>query len=217
MNELLEKIKKIIPDIKQEIYDSLDLNSLVCFSTHLLENNNIPLTFENIYVASYLCFPTRFCLIGFKEFPDGARINRSILQCLPKYQNLLMGNAKTGYRLTNLGLSRAREVEGKIKLEYVSKNAKQEDISKRTLDYKKKVEELAERSAFKKFNHNKIEEIGIDEIFEFLEITPYSNKAQIKEKLNYFNTVAEYSKSKKFQEFMKWIRNKEEFKVYLKN
>ena len=217
MNKLLENIKKIIPEVKEKIYMGVDLNSLISYSSYLLEKNNIPLTFENIYVTSYLTFPKKFCLVGFEEFPDGARINRAILQCLPKYQNLLIGKAIKGYSLTKFGVNRAQEVERKIKLRYAPNGKKHEDtLSNRTLDYSKKIDELANKPSFKRFLENKKEEIGVEGIFDFLEVSPYSSKQQIRIKMDSYQSLAKYGKSKALKEFLKWINSLEEFKVYLK-
>lgn len=83
MNEKLELLKKVFHKYNYNKYKDIDLNSLICYVSNLLEANGIILTFENIYVGSYISFPLKFCLVEFPEFPDGARINRSILQ--PKF------------------------------------------------------------------------------------------------------------------------------------
>ena len=216
MNELLKKIKSIIPSVNEEVYNNIDLNSLITYSAHILENESIPLTFENIYVVCFLSFPKRFCLIGFEDFPDGARINRAILQCLPKYQNLLIGKAKKGYKLTSFGKSRALEVERKLKLKYSQNKISEEKISKRTIDYSEKIEEFSKKPAFKKFLENKKESIGVDDIFDFFDASPYSGKKMINEKLSRYEGIAKYSKSKELIDFIKWVKNKEEFKEYLR-
>ena len=214
---MLKNIEKITFNVDERIYMNIDLNSLISYSAFLLKDNNIPITFENLYVVTFLMFPKRFCLVNFPDMPDGARINRSILQCLPKYQNLLTGNAKQGYSLTNQGLNRVKVVSGKIKTKYISNKRKLDvDSSKRTLNYNKKINELKQKSAYLKFEKMNKEDIGIDSIFDFLEISPYSNKTKIRDKLNYYNSLAKYGKSREFENFIKWILSIEEFKVYLR-
>ncbi len=216
MNILLLNIKKIVPNVSEKIYNSIDLNSLIAYSVLLLEKNNLPITFENIYVFGYLSFPKRFSLVGFPEFPDGARINRAILQCLPKYQNLLIGKATKGYKLTQLGISRAQEVERKIKLGYMGNSKEKRENLNRAFDYTKQIEELSSKPAFKKFSENKQEEVGVDDIFDFIETSPYSGKSIISKKIEDYLSIAKYGKSKKLEEFLRWIKTREDFKAYLK-
>jgi len=216
-NKILNILKKNSPSVKESVYGAIDLNSLIAFSSYLLEKKNIPLTFENIYVMTYLTFPKKFCLVGFPEFPDGARINRAILQCLPKYQNLMIGKATSGYKLTVSGLSRAEEVGRRIKLKYVSgKNKKNAEISKRTLDYNEKIKELSLKPSFKKFLDGRYDEISVDGIFDFLEVSPYSGKKQVKSRISRYQSLAKYGKSKKLKEFLRFIMNMEEFRAYIR-
>jgi hypothetical protein len=42
MNQLLKKIKSIIPSVNEEVYNNIDLNSLITYSAHILEKENTP-------------------------------------------------------------------------------------------------------------------------------------------------------------------------------
>ena len=49
-------------------------------------------------------------MVGFQEYPDAFRTNRSLLQGQPKYRNLLTGAASKGFSLNERGLDVAREL-----------------------------------------------------------------------------------------------------------
>jgi hypothetical protein len=66
----------------ESLYSSIDLNRLASFTIHWLKERRIPMTFENIVVASFRMFPVKFALEGYSEYPDAARINRPYSSCV---------------------------------------------------------------------------------------------------------------------------------------
>jgi hypothetical protein len=83
-------------------YQGLDLNRLVVWVLGWLRDEELPSSFENIVVAAYRMFPTKFGLRGY-DHPDSNRVNRALLQLGPKYRNWARGSAGTGYALTPVG------------------------------------------------------------------------------------------------------------------
>jgi len=217
MGEKLELLKKLFQEYNYNKYKDIDLNSLICYVSNLLEANGIILTFENIYVGSYISFPLKFCLVEFPEFPDGARINRSILQCLPKYQNLLMGNAKKGYKLTTYGLIKAKDVAKRLSKdsEVISTDLTDYNIEARTVDVNTKIKHLFEKVAFKKFAQQKQEEIQADEIFDFLDLAPFDHKKKIQDKLYKLDNLAKIGHSQQLIGFMNWLKKSKVLRLYL--
>tara|TARA_Y100000310_G_C20527378_1_gene736739 strand:- start:325 stop:984 length:660 start_codon:yes stop_codon:yes gene_type:complete len=217
MNEKLKALKEIFSEQEYSKYEDIDLNSLVSYVSFILKAHTIPLTFENIYVGSYVSFPKKFCLVNFPEFPDGARINRAILQCTPKYQNLLSGSAKKGYNLTNYGIMKAKSV-----IRILSSSSKIEDSVKkdenqenRTVDFSKKIKKVKEKIAFKKFLDGKEEEIQANEIFDFLDVSPFDHKKRITGRLNDLEGLAKFGNSDELRSFTRWIRRNKNFRMYL--
>jgi len=49
-------------------------------------------------------------MVGWHEYPDAFRTNRSLLQGQPKYRNWLTGAASTGFSLNDRGLEIARDL-----------------------------------------------------------------------------------------------------------
>lgn len=49
-------------------------------------------------------------MVGWPEYPDAFRTNRSLLQGQPKYRNWLTGAASTGFSLNDRGLQRAHDL-----------------------------------------------------------------------------------------------------------
>jgi len=90
-------------------YADLALASLAAYAMARLDEQNVPLTIENITVALFKLFPARFAMVGFPQYPDGTRANRTLLQMQPQYRNYATGSAKHGYSLTALGRKAAED------------------------------------------------------------------------------------------------------------
>lgn len=84
-------------------YSHLNHDSLLCYAVKELESLAVPVTFENITVAAFRLFPKTFSLVGYLNYPDASRVNRTLLHARPKYRDLIVGNAKSGYALTAKG------------------------------------------------------------------------------------------------------------------
>src|SRR4051812_16271551 len=113
MAELLIKherdLVKIAPKYPK-IYEDLALTSLTAYSLYWLHAWELRRTIEAIAVLNWRLFPVKFAMVGFPEYPDAFRTNRSVLQCQPKYRNLLTGAATKGFSLNDRGVEVAREL-----------------------------------------------------------------------------------------------------------
>jgi len=202
--KIKEKIQSICKEYDFEKYQNIDLNSLVVFVIDILNKNGVPLSFENICAATYLMFPKKFSLLGFDEYPDATRINRALLQLRPKYQNLATGDVKSGFSLTEKGKMRVNKAEF-----YLSKtNEKKVYKDTRPKSEEKIINELKESIAYKKFEANKLDEIQIEDIYGFLQATPYTSKENIRKHLNMMIDIANERGDKKIVEFIKSVKNK---------
>ena len=95
-----------------QLYESMPLTDLVAYCMYWLKVWGVRQTIEAISVCAWRLFPAKFSMVGFAEFPDAFRVNRSLLQGQPKYRNFLSGSAKNGFSLNARGLEIAERLEG---------------------------------------------------------------------------------------------------------
>jgi len=95
-------------------YQGLDLAGLAAFTILRLQELQIPITFENLVVALFKLFPSKFSLEGFELYPDAARAGRTLLQLGPKYRNWARGSVQKGFVLTEAGLAKAATVQAAL-------------------------------------------------------------------------------------------------------
>src|SRR5438105_610710 len=82
---------------RADAYESIALTSLTAYTLHWLSKWQLRRTIEAIAILNWRLFPEKFAMVGFREYPDAFRTNRSLLQMQPKYRNLLTGAAITGF------------------------------------------------------------------------------------------------------------------------
>jgi hypothetical protein len=71
----------------RDVYKDYALRTLTAYVVHWLQTWGILTSLENVAVASHRLFPVKFGMVGWSEFPDVNRTNRSVLQMRPKYRN----------------------------------------------------------------------------------------------------------------------------------
>jgi hypothetical protein len=92
------------------LYDELPLTSLTAYSLFWLHRWQLRRSIEAVAVLNWRLFPKKFAMVGFPEYPDAFRTNRSLLQGQPKYRNMLSGAASKGFSLNERGMDIAREL-----------------------------------------------------------------------------------------------------------
>ncbi|MHB1220290.1 MAG: hypothetical protein ACYC1L_19055 [Alphaproteobacteria bacterium] len=92
------------------LYQDVPLVFLTAYSLFWLHEWKIRRTIEAIAVLNWRLFPKKFSMVGFDEYPDAFRTNRSLLQMQPKYRNLLTGAATKGFSLNAHGTEKAYEL-----------------------------------------------------------------------------------------------------------
>lgn len=93
-----------------ELYEDVPLVFLTAYSLFWLHEWKIRRTIEAIAILNWRLFPQKFAMVGFDEYPDAFRTNRSLMQMQPKYRNLLTGAAVKGFSLNEHGMEKAREL-----------------------------------------------------------------------------------------------------------
>lgn len=96
--------KKTDRAFPEEVYENIDLDSLVTYAVWSIEQKGEACTFERLVEECYTLFPKKFSLFGYPQWPDAARINKSWLRCRTD-KGLIRGTVKTGFRLTPIGES----------------------------------------------------------------------------------------------------------------
>lgn len=97
-----------------DLYGNAPLTSLTAYTLHWLHHWQLRRTIEAIAVLNWRLFPEKFAMVGFSQFPDAFRTNRSLLQMQPKYRNLLTGAAVKGFSLNERGRELAIELTQKL-------------------------------------------------------------------------------------------------------
>lgn len=95
-------------------YRECSLTTLTAYCIFWLAEWSITTTLENVTVASHKMFPVKFALVGWPQFPDANRTNRSILQMRPKYRNLASSASDKGVFLNQKGVEEARDLINRI-------------------------------------------------------------------------------------------------------
>ena len=100
----------------QEDYADYALATLTALSVYVLQEWGLLTTFENIAVVNFRLFPLKFAMVGWPQFPDANRTNRSILQMRPKYRNFATSVTDKGVFLNERGIAEARALLAKLGL-----------------------------------------------------------------------------------------------------
>lgn len=95
-------------------YERYPLTSLTAYCVFWLQQWNITTSLENLAVASHRMFPSKFAMVGWPEFPDITRTNRSVLQMRPKYRNLATSSPTKGVFLNQNGITEAESLTDKL-------------------------------------------------------------------------------------------------------
>jgi len=98
----------------RDSYKGYALTTLTAYVVHWLQKWGIPTSLENVAVASHRLFPVKFGMVGWSEFPDVNRTNRSVLQMRPKYRNLATSASDKGVFLNQRGVEEAVAIIGKL-------------------------------------------------------------------------------------------------------
>lgn len=174
---------------------------LVVYTIHFLKINNVPLTFNNICIATFKLFPEKFYFSEeFKEFPHIEMLNRTILHLRPVERNYASGSVKTDYELTALGEEIAKQVERD------TQQGKPRTVTTpKTMDQHKKtshndLQRIMTSAIYKTWlESGALEEM---EIWDFYGVTPYTQLDKIKKSIDETRLYAKSNGENKVVEFL---------------
>ncbi len=141
-------------------YEGLDLAGMAVYAIHKLQILAIPVTFENLVVSLFRLFPTKFCLEGYNQYPDAARVGRTLLQLGPKYRNWARGSVQKGFTLTQSGTAKVEKMSSLLMSGEPSLIQLKRQQRPRTMDINKELLPLEKSILFQEWkneNLNKVE------------------------------------------------------------
>jgi len=175
------------------IYDEIDLTGLAAYTIHLFQENHVPTTFENIAVALFRQFPTKFCMLGYTEYPDAARVGRTLLQLGPKYRNWATGKVTSGFVLTESGREKVRQV-GSILQGSVSADKQSRPLSQksrpRTMDRSSQLDEIESSKLFKLWEDGQLESAEAFDVVGMLGAFAYTPPKAMRDRVTALITEA---------------------------
>src|SRR3989338_48308 len=191
-----------------ENYDGFDLDRLVVYALHALEEKGVPLYFDFISVELFRLFPRKFSMANFRQYPDTNRISKALRRLTDqKRKNWSTGNVGNGFYLTDLGREMAKQVSGSLKNPLPKKDRRSIVVSKsRGKSPSDDTQEIKVSEAFKKWFAN--EEVNNHEFFAFLKAAPYTPKQLLIEHLKRLKVSATTTKDKEVLEFLSWLEKK---------
>lgn len=84
-------------------YTQFSRDWTMIYVVDFLIKNKIEPLLDEISVASFKLFPRHFSLISFPEYPDVRTVANTLWHCKDKQKEWLIGNDKSGYKLTEKG------------------------------------------------------------------------------------------------------------------
>lgn len=165
------------------LYRDISLDELVTYSIFLLQEEKKEATFENTVAKCFELFPEKFSLIGYPQWPDSARVNKSWLRCRTDFK-YIKGTVKSGFTLTSKGLEVVERIQKRLKRpvseKFIVSKKKAHERSKE----EKFINELEKSEVFKRYliDHEQTE-ISHFEFCDMLYCTLESSAKALKENL----------------------------------
>jgi len=216
-----DDLLKLTPYPK-ELYESFALANLTACSVFLLQEWGLLTSLENICILNHHLFPTKFSMVGWQQFPDANRTNRSILQMRPKYRNLATSVTEKGVFLNERGIKEAKAILSKlgspkfggvdlIKIDPAFKAERGE--RPRTIHAEDLILKLKKSKLFKMYSDSKWSEIEAIDLIGLLGVYDHTPSKEKKRRLRDFKNAAEELKDAEALEFIKALEDS--FSVYL--
>jgi hypothetical protein len=93
----------LLEEVEASLYEGIDLDRLVVYAVAKLSGIQQDLSLENIIVASFKLFPKKFSLLGYGEYPDATRVEKSLWRSEGRKRGWVGGMTAHGYSLTEKG------------------------------------------------------------------------------------------------------------------
>lgn len=198
-------------------YKDVDLTGLAAYSILRLHDLSVPITFENLVVALFKLFPDKFSLVGYSQYPDAARVGRTLLQLGPKYRNWARGSVQKGFVLTDAGVAKAKAVAKTLSGMGGSQQQRaQHKSAPRTMDLSKDIAAIEQSSLYRKWKTGSdIGQCGSIELFDLLGAYAYTPARVLRDRLKLLEATAIQVNRTDIVEFLDAVRKQfaEEFRA----
>lgn len=203
-----EKIEKLKPlDVAK--YQNVDLNHLVMYAVGQLETIGADLSFENVVVASFKLFPTKFSLLGFPSYPDAKRVHDCLFRCTFKTNQWLGGKTRQGFVLTDRSRTFIQEAEDLL-YGFKSKNAR---VTSKTRRKEFLLQEVISSPAYLKYANGQGDSITDGDFCFLLQGTLDSSRETLSKNLAVLKSFAEELQQAEILKFLDWLEGR--FKNFL--
>lgn len=190
----------------ETVYAGVDLTGLTAFTLRWLQDRNIPTTFENVVVAAFKMFPNKFSLEGYTQYPDAARIGRTLLQLGPKYRNWARGSVQKGFVLTESGLSKVDRVHRALDRGGDGVPLPKRPALSRTMDMTRELAPLEKSPLFERWRLGQLDQGTSLELLNMLGAYAYTPARALADRLAVLENGALQSKRDDIAEFLKAVR-----------
>jgi len=205
-------------------YEHYALTTLTAYCVYWLHEWEITTSLENVSVASHRMFPTKFALVGWPQFPDINRTNRSVLQMRPKYRNLATSVSDKGVFLNENGIREAKTLAEKLGppiLEGESMTRAHESLIKaergtgkaRSVHPEDLVKTVHRSQLFKLYNESRLGEAEAIHLIGLLGVYDHTPSRDKKRRLKEMMDAAKEIRDERTTEFLEIVSDK--FQRYL--
>jgi hypothetical protein len=208
----------------KKAYENLALTSLTAYCIFWLTEWNIPTSLENISIVSARLFPQKFAMVGWPEFPDVNRTNRSVLQMRPKYRNLAYSASDKGVFLNENGSIEARALIKKFGVpkfrgmensltDYVYEQAERGKSKARSVHPEDAIKKIKSSRLFSLYLNGMLDSAEAIYLIGMLGVYDHTPSKEKKRKLKELIDFAKEVEDKEVHQFL--IQAQEKFNKYL--
>ena len=141
-----------IPKYDPDLYTKVGYDELVVVAAVLLEQSGKEITFENLVAICFECFPKRFALRGYPQWPDASVVNKSWLRCRSD-KKYLTGSVKDAFRLTARGMEIASSTHKTLRGAPAFRKALRGKLTEKKTREGRFLRSLEESRAYRMFQH----------------------------------------------------------------
>jgi len=195
-------------DISSKLYSDISLDELVTYSIFVLLEEKTEATFENIVAKCFELFPEKFSLVGYPQWPDSTRVNKSWLRCRTDFK-YIKGSVKNGFTLTSTGLEIVEKVQKKLRRPVSEKITVSQKKAKERSKEEQFINEIEQSVVFKRYiaDHEDME-ISHFEFCDMLYCTLESSSKALKENLEKLKGYARKLNRNEVLKFLIFSENK---------
>jgi hypothetical protein len=181
-------------------------------------------TLENLAVASHRMFPIKFAMVGWPQFPDINRTNRSVLQMRPKYRNLATSVASEGIYLNQNGIDEAKalieklgppvfEGEKRESIDISLLKAERGSGKARSVHAEDLISRVQKSQLFNLYMESRLDEAETIHLTTLLDVYDHTPSREKRHKLKQLTDAAKELQDEIMINFLKWVSDR--FHKYL--